>query len=86
MDRLAAALHPGYPAYSALPGLFNTSLLDNAVAAKTVRPGIDAAELLHAVANLCRVSHDKEPVYARKMVALLIDGLRYGAPAERRRK
>ncbi len=81
---LAAALHSGDPAYSALPGLFNTrllpalkTLLDEAVAEGSVRPDIDAEDLLHAVANLCRVSHDKEPAYARRMVALLVDGLRY---------
>jgi AcrR family transcriptional regulator len=83
---LAAALHSGDPAYSALPRLFNTRLLpalkmllDAAVAAGSVRSGADAEELLHAVANLCRVSHEKEPAYARRMVALLVDGLRYGA-------
>jgi hypothetical protein len=83
---LAAALHSGDPAYSALPVYFITrllpafkALLDRAVAAGEVRPGVDAEDLLHAVANLCRVSHDKEPAYARRMVALLVDGLRYGA-------
>ena len=83
---LATALHSGKPAYSALPGLFNTrllpalkGLLESAVEAGAVRSGVDAEELLHAVANLCRVSHDKEPAYARRMVALLVDGLRYGA-------
>ena len=83
---LAAALHSGDSAYSALPSLFNTrllpalqGLLESAVSAGAVRPGIDAEELLHAVANLCRVSHDKEAVYARRMVSLLVDGLRYGA-------
>lgn len=86
---LAAALHSGDPAYSALPGLFNTrllpalkTLLDTAVEAGAVRAGIDPEELLHAVANLCRVSHEKEPAYARRMVALLVDGLRYGAAQE----
>jgi AcrR family transcriptional regulator len=86
---LAAALHSGDPAYSALPRLFNTrlvpalkTLLDRAVAAGAVRSGIDAEDLLAAVANLCRVSFDKEPIYARKMVALLVDGLRYGAAHE----
>jgi AcrR family transcriptional regulator len=86
---LAAALHSGDPTYSALPRLFNTrllpalkTLLDAAVAAGAVRSGIDAEELLHAVANLCRVSHEKEPAYARRMVALLVDGLRYGASGE----
>ena len=85
---LAAALHSGDPAYNALPGYFNArllpalkSLLDGAVAAGTVRPGVDAEDLLHAVANLCRVSHDKEPAYSRRMVALLVDGLRFGAAA-----
>jgi AcrR family transcriptional regulator len=88
---LAAALHSGDPAYSALPRLFNTrllpalkGLLDAAVAAGAVRSGMDAEELLHAVANLCRVSHEKEPAYARRMVALLVDGLRYGAAGESR--
>lgn len=86
---LAAALHSGDPAYSALPGLFNTrmlpalkGLLDSAVKAGEMRAGVDAEELLHAVANLCRVSHDKEPAYSRRMVALLVDGLRYGATRE----
>ena len=83
---LAGALHSGDPAYSALPRLFNTrmlpalrSLLDPAVEEGSVRSGIDPEELLHAVANLCRVSHEKEPAYARRMVALLVDGLRYGS-------
>lgn len=82
---LAAALHSGDPAYAALPALFNTrllpalrSLLSTAVASGAVRAGVDEEELLHAVANLCRVSHEKEPAYARRMVALLVDGLRYG--------
>ena len=83
---LAAALHSGDPAYRALPGYFNSrllpafkGLLDTAVEAGAVRPGIDAEELLHAVANLCRGPQDKEPAYTRRMVALLVDGLRYGA-------
>jgi AcrR family transcriptional regulator len=86
---LAAALHSGDPAYSALPRLFNTrllpaleSLLAAAVASGSIRPDVDAEELLHAVANLCRVSHEKEPAYARRMVALLVDGLRYGVSAK----
>jgi AcrR family transcriptional regulator len=86
---LAAALHSGDPAYSALPGLFNTrmlpalrGLLDSAVKAGEMRAGVDPEELLHAAANLCRASHDKEPAYSRRMVALLVDGLRYGATRE----
>jgi AcrR family transcriptional regulator len=83
---LAAALHSGDPAYNALPAYFNErllpalkALLDAAVAAGKVRPGIEAADLLRAVATLSYGSLEKEPVYARKMVALLVDGLRYGA-------
>ena len=87
---LAAALHSGDPAYSSLPVYFNErllpalkTLLDAAVAAGAVRPGIEAYDLLRAVATLSYGSLEKEPVYARKMVALLVDGLRYGAAATR---
>ena len=83
---LAAALHSGDPAYLALPAYFNqrlqpalATLLEAAVAAKAVRHGIEADDLLRAVANLCRGPRDEEPIYARKMVDLLVDGLRYGA-------
>ena len=83
---LAAALHSGDPAYNALPIYFNErllpalkALLDAAVAAEKVRPGIQAADLLRAVATLSYGSLEKEPVYARRMVQLLVDGLRYGA-------
>jgi|ERR1700722_1842838 len=83
---LAAALHSGDPAYSALPGYFNKrllpalkTLLDTAVAAGVVRPGIEAEDLLRAIATLSHGPHGVEPVYARRMVALLVDGLRYGA-------
>ena len=83
---LAAALHSGDQAYIALPGYFNKrlqpalkTLLDAAVTTGSVRPGIEAADLLYAVATLCRGPHDEEPIYARKMVELLVDGLRYGA-------
>ena len=86
---LAAALHSGNTAYSALPLYFNArllpalkSLLDRAVAAGAVRAGIDAEDLLHAGPNLCRVSYEKEPAYWRWMVALLVDGLRYGVHPE----
>jgi len=86
---LAAALHSGDPAYSALPVYFNKrlrpalkTLLDAAVAARVVRPGIEADDLLRAVATLCHGPHGQEPVYARRMVELLVDGLRYGASRE----
>ena len=83
---LAAALHSGDPAYRALPGYFDKrlrpaleTLLKAAVAAGAVRPGIEADHLLRAVATLCHGPHGEEPVYARRIVELLVDGLRYGA-------
>lgn len=83
----AAALHSGDPAYSALCDYFLErmskavhALLDAAVAAKAVRPGIDAEDLLWAVATLCHGPNGEEPPYARRMVALMVDGMRYVAP------
>jgi AcrR family transcriptional regulator len=82
----AGALHSGDPAYSALsPYFFERvepafhTLLDKAAAAGTVRSGIKATDLLRAVATLCHGRHGEEPLYARKVVELLVDGLRYRA-------
>lgn len=81
---LAPALHSGNPAFAPLPGYFGQNLvpalrglLDAAVAAGEIRADVDAGDLLNAVANL---SHGS-PERARPMVALLVDGLRYGAGA-----
>jgi AcrR family transcriptional regulator len=84
----AGALHSGDPAYSALsPYFFKRvepvlhALLDKAAGAGTIRSGIKATDLLRAVATLCHGRHGEEPLYARKVVELLVDGLRYGAAA-----
>jgi AcrR family transcriptional regulator len=95
---LAATLDSADPAYIGVPVYFKKrmrpalkTLLDAAVAARVVRPGIEADDLLRAVATLCHGAHGEEPAYARKMVELLVDGLRYGAgtridtPRNRRR-
>lgn len=91
---LAAALHSGDPAYDALPAYFEgrlrpalQRLLDAAIAAGQVRAGAAPYDLLRAVASLCAPSHDVGPEHARRMVGLLLDGLRYGAtePASSRR-
>ena len=84
---LAAALHSGDPAYSALPMYFQEHLgpalqmlLRNAELSGAVRVGVDPLDLLGAVANLCIPppgSRDNSRAY--QMVSLLIDGLRYGA-------
>jgi AcrR family transcriptional regulator len=90
---LAAALHSGDPAYGALPGYFMqrlapalASLLEAAIASGEIRAGISARDLLPAVANLCMPAVDEGPAYSQRMVALLIDGLRYGADASRSRR
>lgn len=83
---LAKALHSGDPAYSALPAYFDKylrpvleGLLDAAVTAGAVRPGIQPGELLRAVATLCQGPHGEGTAYAKRMVELIVDGLRYGA-------
>ena len=84
---LGAALHSGDPAYEPLPAYFEKhlvpalqSLLDAAVAAGEVRPDADANELLSAVASLSASAYLAGAGQARRMVSLLVDGLRYGAP------
>lgn len=83
---LAAALHSGDPAYGALPGYFMqrlepalASLLEAAAASGEIRADISPKDLLYAVANLCLPAADQGVAYSQRMVALLIDGLRYGA-------
>jgi len=84
---LAAALHSGDPAYNALPIYFEDRLgpalkllLEKAEAAGAVRGEIDPIDLLGAVANLCIAAPASgDSLRAHRMVALLIDGLRYGA-------
>jgi AcrR family transcriptional regulator len=84
---LARGLNSSDPAYSALPGYFFARLgpalqmlLDAAIESKAIRRGFKASELLQAVAALGRGGHDEEPVHLRKMVELLVDGLRYRGP------
>lgn len=78
---LAAALHSGDPAFAILPAYFRErfhpalkGLLDAAIAAGEMRPGIDPTELLTAAANLAHGDIEQ----GRRMVALLVDGLRHG--------
>ncbi len=81
---LAPALHSGNPAFEPLRAYFEQrlrpalrTLLQSAAAAGEVRADVDADDLLGAVASLCMPAHDDG--HARRMVALLVDGLRYGA-------
>jgi AcrR family transcriptional regulator len=83
---LASALHSGDPAFHSLPGYFNQhlepalgSLLDAATASGDIRADVSPRDLLHAVANLCMPMAGEGIAYSQRIVALLIDGLRYGA-------
>ena len=55
-------------------------LLSAAQTAGEVRPGVDPDDLLTAVASLCGPRPGTDPEHPRRMVALLIDGLRSGTP------
>ena len=83
---LAAALHSGAAAFETLPAYFDKrlepalqGLLDGAIAVGELRADADPHDLLRAVASLCMPSSDGDPAHARRLVALLIDGLRYRA-------
>lgn len=83
---LAAALSAGDPAYDGLPGYLDQrlrpalqGLLDAAAASGDLRAGVPPNELLQAAASLCAPARDVGPDHARRMVGLLLDGLRYGA-------
>ncbi|MBB4935518.1 AcrR family transcriptional regulator [Lipingzhangella halophila] len=83
---LAKALHSGDPAFDELPGYFMQqlgpalgSLLDAATANGEVRSDISPEDLLRTVAHLCHPAADEGPEYSQRMIAVLIDGLRYGA-------
>lgn len=85
---LAAALHSGDPAFNSLPAYFQqnlepalAALLDAAVQAGQIRNDIKPSALLRAVANLSIATDDDDgALNSKRMVDLLIDGLRYGAP------
>lgn len=94
---LAAAMHSGDPAYEGLPEYFRQhlvpalrSLLSAAVDAGQVRAGVEPSELLRAVGSLSTPSGADGALESRRMVDLLIDGLRYGAtetsPSTKRRR
>ncbi|MFV2017568.1 TetR/AcrR family transcriptional regulator [Micromonospora sp. LOL_023] len=80
---LAGALQSDATAYQTLHDSFTgrlvpacAQLLDAATAAGEIHPGIDAYQLLRGVGNLC-IGDDTDPHYdARRLVGLLIAGLR----------
>ncbi|MCG6857037.1 MAG: TetR/AcrR family transcriptional regulator [Salaquimonas sp.] len=87
---LATALHSGDPAYQSLPIYFDSklqpalrSLLDAAIATDDIRADVEPNELLHAVADLSASGGPAGSDRSRRMVALLVDGLRYGASSNK---
>lgn len=83
---LAQALCSGDPAYAALPAHFEERLrpafhllFNRAVEQGEIRGDVNADELLRAVSGLCMSGYTSTPEQAQRMIALLLDGLRYGA-------
>jgi AcrR family transcriptional regulator len=83
-DGLATALQKGEPAFEGLAERFwqrlgptLESLLNAAAESGEIRSDIDARELLSAVGSLCLPVPGTSADYSRRMVALLIDGLRH---------
>lgn len=83
---LATALHSDASAYKALPDYFLNrltpvlqTLLDAAIDANAIRSGVDAGELLLASTRLAMPAAEGDTAQARRMVSLLMDGLRVGA-------
>jgi AcrR family transcriptional regulator len=86
---LATALHSGDPAFSDLPRYFLqrlcptlAALLGAAVADGTVRDDISAEDLLHALTQLSQPVPGQGPEHNQRVVAVLLDGLRYKAPRQ----
>lgn len=87
---LAPALHSGDPAYKSLRGYFEEhlrpallTLLARAAANGEIRNDVSADDILYAVAHLCMPTHDDTTDHSHRMVALLVDGMRFGAPAHK---
>ncbi|MEO3859657.1 helix-turn-helix domain-containing protein [Acrocarpospora sp. B8E8] len=79
---LKSALHSGDPAYQSLPAYFMerfvpamTQLLDAAAAAGDIRSDVIPYDLLRAISGIVEPDDD---AYTQRMIALLVDGLRYG--------
>ncbi|WP_067462170.1 TetR/AcrR family transcriptional regulator [Actinomadura macra] len=86
---LSAALHSGDPAFDSLPAYFQQrfvpvlgALLATAAKSGEIRADADPEDLLRAVGNLTLPVQDDDDGHTRRMIDLLVDGLRYGAHGE----
>ncbi len=89
---LATALHSSNPAYQSLPNYFFSrltptleKLLEGAKDAGIVRAKVNAGELLLAMIRVATPASEGDIPQARRMVTLLIDGLKREASASRER-
>lgn len=89
---LGPALHSGDPAYQSLPDFVHGQLtpalrrlLDAAANRGEIPDDVDAGELLNAGLRLATPASDGDTKQAKRMVALLIDGLRYRSRSSARR-
>ncbi|WP_016905800.1 TetR/AcrR family transcriptional regulator [Streptomyces xiaopingdaonensis] len=80
---LAAVLHSDNPGFEALHAYFLdrlvpvcARLLDAAAAAGEVRADLEAYELLRGIGNLCVGAEDDSRYDARRVVGVLVEGLR----------
>ncbi|MGV8854950.1 MAG: TetR/AcrR family transcriptional regulator [Devosia sp.] len=87
---LATALHSGDPVYAALPAYWAQrldpafrALIDAAVANGEMRDDVDPDDLLATVGSLAMSSHDGGTERVQRMVALLLDGMRYRPASSR---
>lgn len=83
---LAAALHSGDPAFASLPDYFRArfepalaGLMEAAADAGEIRADIEPYDLLRAIGNLAAATGAGASDHVARMIALLLDGLRYGA-------
>jgi AcrR family transcriptional regulator len=83
---LADALHSGDPAFDGLHAYFMSrfgptleSLLQAAVSSGDIRSAVSADELLFAVARLCQPVGEPDLDQSRRMVTILVNGLRFEA-------
>ncbi|MEU0298988.1 helix-turn-helix domain-containing protein [Streptomyces sp. NPDC006175] len=83
---LSAALHSGDSAYDSLPSYFEqrfmpvlTTLIDAAAEAGEIRSDVDPEDLLIATRNLTVPATEDDTDHTRRMITLLVNGLRYAA-------
>jgi len=88
---LVAALHSGDPAYKGLSTLLEGTLkpalqrlLDDAGDAGNIHVDVDAWDLLRAASSLATHYADVRPDHGYRMVALLVNGLRYSTNPQHR--